>query len=86
MTDNDTLADKNIKHYGKLSTCYQYLTDIDSEFILSCSDRICAECGNDHSFRGNFEDAITMIDLLPKIFKSNNSSGISTNELQEFVN
>jgi hypothetical protein len=25
MTDSNTLADKNIKHFGKLSTCYEYL-------------------------------------------------------------
>jgi hypothetical protein len=70
MTDNDTLAYKNIKHFGKLSTCYQYLTDIDSE---SCSDRLCLECGNDHSFRGNIKDAITFIDLLPEIFNAMSS-------------
>jgi hypothetical protein len=81
MTDMNTLADNNIKHFGKLSACYQYLTDIDSE-----SDRVCLECGNDHSFRGNTKDAITFVDLLPEIFKSNSSSSISTNELQEFVN
>jgi predicted nucleic acid-binding Zn ribbon protein len=79
MTDNDTLADNNIKHYGKLSTCYQYPTDVDSESITSSPDRICIVCGNDHSFRGNIKDAITFIDLLPEIFKSNIN-------LQEFVN
>jgi hypothetical protein len=82
MTDNDTLADNNIKHFGKLSsnqvTCYGYLTDIDRE---SCYDRVCLECGNNHSFRGNFEDAIIVIDLLPEIFKS-----ISISKLQGFVN
>jgi hypothetical protein len=87
MTDMNTLADNNIKHYGKLSSnqvsCYQYSTDIDSESIPSCSDRVCLQCRNDHSFRGNTKDAITFVDLLPEIFKSNNSS---TNELQEFVN
>jgi hypothetical protein len=83
MTYSNTLADYNIKHFGKLSTCYQYLTDIDSE---SCSDRVCLQCRNDHSFRGNTKDAITFVDLLPEIFKSNSSSSISTNELQEFVN
>jgi hypothetical protein len=83
MTDNDTLADNNIKHFGKLSTCYQDLTDIDSE---TCSDRVCLECGNDHSFRDNIKDAITFIDLLPEIFKESRNSSISTTNLQEFVN
>jgi hypothetical protein len=47
MTDKNTLADNNIKHFGKLSTCYEYLTDIDSESIPSCSDRVCLQCRND---------------------------------------
>ncbi len=86
MTDNDTLADNNIKHYAKLSTCYEYLPDIDSESITSCPDRICIVCGSDHSFRGNIKDAITFIDLLPEIFKNNRNGGISTTKLQGFVN
>jgi hypothetical protein len=86
MTDNDTLADNNIKHYGKLSTCHQYLTDVNSESITSCPDRICIVCVNGHSFRGNIKDAITFIDLLPEIFKENRNGGISTTNLQEFVN
>ena len=83
MTDNYTLADKNIKHFGKLSNCYENLTDIDSESIPFCSDRICLECGNDHSFRGNIKDAVTFIDLLPEIFKENRNGAT---KLQEFVN
>jgi len=90
MTDNDTLADNNIKHFGKLSTCYECLPHIDSESITSCPDRICIVCGNDHSFRGNIKDAITFIDLLPElfpeIFKENRKGGIHTTKLQEFVN
>jgi hypothetical protein len=73
MTDNNTLADNNIKHFGKLSTCYEYLTDIDSESIPSCYDRVCLECGNDH--------AITSIDMLPALFKDGNAC-----KLQEFLN
>jgi hypothetical protein len=83
MTDSNTLVDNDIKDFGKLSTCYEYLTDIDSE---SFSDRVCLECGNDHSFRGNIKDAITFIDLLPEIFKESRNSSISTTNLQEFVN
>jgi hypothetical protein len=61
----------------------------DNNLMMSCPDRVCLECGNDHSFRGNFEDAITIIDLLPELFPEifkSNSSSISTNELQGFVN
>ena len=82
MTYNDTLADYNIKYFGKLSNhkgdSYQGF-----ESLPSCSDRVCLECGNDHSFRGNIKDAITFIDLLPEIFKENRNG---TTNLQEFVN
>ena len=78
MTDNNTLADNNIKRYGKLST-YEYLTDIDSESIPSCYDRVCLQCGNDHSY---IKDGTTLIDLLPEIFKMNRNA----TKLQEFVN
>jgi hypothetical protein len=53
----------------------------------SCSDRICIECKTDHSFKGNFKDARTIIDLLPELFPEifkNCSGGIT--KLQEFVN
>jgi hypothetical protein len=42
--------------------------DIDDHVTLGCCDSICAECGNDHSFQPNFEDAMTSIDAIPKIF------------------
>ena len=84
MTDNDTLADNNIKHFGKLSSnqvsCYQYSTGVDSESITCCPDRICTECGK--VFRCNFEYAIRSIDMLPAIFKDCNGSNC---KLQEFV-
>jgi hypothetical protein len=34
---------------------------------MSCPDRICAECGNDNSFRGNFAGVITSIDFIPEL-------------------
>jgi hypothetical protein len=37
--------------------------------LTLCQDRICLECGNDHSFRGNFEDAITSIDTRQRYFQ-----------------
>jgi hypothetical protein len=88
MTDNDTLADNNIKHFGKQVSCYRYPTGVESEPILCHS--ACLECRNDHRFTGNIEHAITFIDLLPDlfpgVFKSNRGSSISINQLQEFVN
>jgi hypothetical protein len=100
MTDGYTAACNDIKDSGKLSSsnhkvvsysCFlkeeqerEYLTSIES--TASCPDKICIECGNNHSFRGNFEDAITLINLLPEIFKSNSSISSGINKLQEFVN
>ena len=86
MTDNNTLADYNFKDFGKLMTaqvsCYQYPIGINSEPIGFCCDMVCLECRNNHRFRGNFEDAITLIDLLPELFP-----GIfKSNKLQEFAN
>jgi hypothetical protein len=34
-----------------------------------CQDRICIEGGNDDSLRGNFEGAITIIDVMPELFQ-----------------
>jgi hypothetical protein len=50
-----------------------------------CQEGICAECGNDHSFRGNFEDAITFIDLLPELFPEI-FKNYSSSKLQGFEN
>jgi hypothetical protein len=65
----------SIHHIADYSTEYQIcLDDVvpdsikkDNDLMMSCHDRICAECGNDHSFRGNFEGVITSIDLIPEL-------------------
>lgn len=44
---------------------------IDNDYPMSCSDRICAECGNDHCFRANFEDVVTSIDSIPELLSRN---------------
>jgi hypothetical protein len=67
------MTDK-IKDFGRLTS---------NQSIASYFGKACLECRNNHSFRGNFEDVTTLIDLLPEIFSSI-SSGI--NKLQEFVN
>jgi hypothetical protein len=86
MADKITLSDYDIKDFGKQSSnlisCYQYLTSIDSESIAFYCNEVCLECGNDHNFKGNFEDAITFIDMLPELFPQI----FSSNKLQEFVN
>lgn len=97
MTDHNTLADCDIKDFGKLSRhilytqkvgSYQYFLEAEEkegfESIVFCPDRICVECENDHSFRGNFEDTRTSIDILPELFPRIFKNNI--NKLQEFVN
>jgi hypothetical protein len=87
MTDSNTLADYNIKDFGKLTRYVpakrenEFVTAFESRAFYS--DRICIECGNDHSYRGNFKDAMTSIDTLPALFKDSNRSNC---KLQEFVN
>jgi hypothetical protein len=92
MTDSSTLEDYNIKDFGNLSrnirnSRNQYFLNEEEtegiESITSCPDRICIECGNNHSFRGNFDDTITSIDTLPAMFKEANGTDC---KLQEFVN
>jgi hypothetical protein len=55
-------ANKNLSHSINWSYCsfYRIIPSI-------CLDRICAVCGNDHSFRGDFDDVITSIDLIPEL-------------------
>ena len=85
MTDGNRFAEYNIKDFGKLSNqkvgCYRYSLKEDEkedfESMASCPDGICIEYGNDHSFRGNFDYAITSIDTLPALFKDSNGSNCS---------
>jgi len=37
--------------------------------IILCQARICLESGIDHSFRGNFENAMTSIDTYQRYFQ-----------------
>jgi hypothetical protein len=57
------------------------LCAFDNDIMMSCADRICIQCGNDHSFRGNFADVATSIDILPTLFskdlKRNTKSEVS---------
>lgn len=45
----------------------------DYDFLLSDSKRICIECGNDHSFRPNFEGVKTSIDIISELQRNYNS-------------
>jgi hypothetical protein len=79
MTDTNRLADYDIKDFGKLTS---------NQSIASYFDKACLECRNNHSFRGNLDNAITFIDMLPELFPDilKNSRCISTIKLQEVVN
>jgi hypothetical protein len=93
MTDKNTTADYNIKGFDRPLRFVYDIHDVqlgEEKEHEEGMDSICIQCGDDHSFRGNFEDAITFIDLLPElfpeIFKNNRCSSSGTKKLQEFVN
>jgi hypothetical protein len=120
MTDNNALADDNIKGFGRYVFCdicafdachneklvFQYTafrSEGEDGFAYKYTvnefqnpDRIHIHrsskqiSGTSCQYRGNFEDAITFIDLLPElfpeIFKESRKSSIGTAKLQEFVN
>jgi hypothetical protein len=50
----------------------------DNDFLMSCTDRICPECGCDHSHRPNFERVSTFFDIIPELLqrKKNNKDKI----------
>lgn len=95
FSSNEIVAEDVSNHQIADYTEYQIcLDDVildsikkDNDLMISCPDRICAECGNDHSFRGNFDDAITSIDMLPALFKDDIRGNCSVaSKLEEFVN
>jgi hypothetical protein len=46
--------------------------DIDISSILAYyidNDGICKKCGHNHSFKFNYEEAKSSIDIIPKLFK-----------------
>jgi hypothetical protein len=75
VTDATAISKHHIADYSTDNRSYQICLDDtipdsikkDNDLMMSCPDRICAECGNDHSFRGNFEGVITSIDLIPEL-------------------
>jgi hypothetical protein len=93
MTDKNTTADYNIKGFDRPLRFVYDIHDVqlgEEKEHEEGMDSICIQCGDDHSFRGNFEDAITIIDVMPELFlglfKESRNSSISTTNLQEFVN
>jgi hypothetical protein len=72
---------QNKRFASNQSYSHYDLHTFDNDFMMSCPDRICSECGGDHSFRGNFADVATSIDVLPTLFskdlKRNTKSEVS---------
>jgi hypothetical protein len=67
MIDNYFLFKDKNKCFA-YNPIYCDISVFDDDSIMSCADRICAQCGNDHSFAGNFEDVATSIDILSTLF------------------
>jgi hypothetical protein len=66
MNNHILLKDKNKPfRYNRI---YCDIAVFDNDFMMTCPDRICVQCGNDHSFRGNFKGVLTSIDVIPSIF------------------
>jgi hypothetical protein len=80
MMDNHILFKEKNKRFVR-DRIYCDIAVFDNDFLMSCPDRICAECGVDHSFRNNFADVATSIDVLPTLFskdlKRNTKSEVS---------
>jgi hypothetical protein len=64
------VSNQNYSHYD--------LSAFDNDFMMSCPDRICSECGNEHSFRGNFEGVATSIDILSILFSKDLNRNIKS--------
>jgi hypothetical protein len=41
--------------------------------FATCSDKICKVCGNDHTFKNNFQNVRTSIDAIPELLQTKNN-------------
>ena len=72
MISNYNLSERQNKRFVSNQSYSHYdLSAFDNDLLMSCPDRICAQCGDDHSFRGNFADVLTSIDILATLFSKN---------------
>jgi hypothetical protein len=74
---------------GKIDPVELDLMVFDDDYMMTCSDRICSQCGNDHSFKNNFKDVKTSIDalselLFPKYLTSSTKSDYPKHEEETF--
>jgi hypothetical protein len=54
---------------SQIDNIEEELMTSDNDFLMSCSDRICPECGCDHSYKPNFERARTFFDIIPELLQ-----------------
>jgi hypothetical protein len=73
MTDNNNRSDQAKKGY----TLSLSEIEIENELSLTFDPQICAECGQDHSFKNGFEDVKTGIDDFPVYLRNRFSIVIS---------
>jgi hypothetical protein len=59
----------NVKHLclALLNSCPIILEQFDGP--LTCADRICEQCGEDHDFRPKFDDVRTSMDVIPSFLE-----------------
>jgi hypothetical protein len=79
MTANYNLSQGQNKRFVYNQSYSNYnLRAFDNDFMMSCADRICAQCGDNHSFTGNFADVATSIDVLPTLFSKDLKGNIKS--------
>jgi hypothetical protein len=62
--------DRKKQPVGKIDPVEEDLIVFDDDYMMTCPDRICSQCGNDHSFRNNFEGVKTSIDFIPELLSN----------------
>jgi hypothetical protein len=55
----------------------------DNDFLMSSTDRICEQCGSDHSYKPNSERVSTSIDIIRELLQRKNSN--SKEKIQEAI-
>jgi hypothetical protein len=73
MTDNSNRSDPAKKVY----TLPLSEKEIENELSLIFDPQICAECGQDHSFKNSFQNVETSMDYLPAYLRHRISIVIS---------
>ena len=70
--DKET-QEQPLRKLNPIDNIEEELTVSDNDFLMSCSDRICPECGCDHTHRPTFETVKTSIDIIPQLLQRKNN-------------